>query len=445
MSAAISGTFDLDDDRELDLKKAGLRFVRPDLEAAYRDWHGRRMIPVVRVGMWASFLVWPLAVAGLGFAAPEEFARHRAAVLGLVVAICAGCLAVLALTLRPSMGRWMALLTGLSNVVAGVVAVVIAFVLLGLPDVSTGGVMIVAFFAFTVYRLRPEHAATAVALYLLLHEALLFRAPAGMLGRGDLVNDAMMPLIATVTGLVVGVALDRISRLSFRQELVITRQRAAIDRERSRADRLLLSIFPASIAEELKRGRASIAQRFDEVTVLFADLAGFTPLAARLPPESVVELLNDVFTRFDALAERFGVEKVKTIGDAYMAVAGAPAARTDHASIAADLALAMREAIRDYAKTPGREEIRIRIGLGSGPAVAGVIGSKKFAYDLWGDTVNLAARMESQGVPDAIQLPESTRKLLDGRHVLEERGVIEVKGKGPMRVWLLGAPAITPR
>lgn len=441
MSSAISGTFDLDDDRELELKKGGLRFVRPDLEAAYRDWHGRRMIPVVRVGMWASFLVWPIAVVSLGFAAPAEFARHRTAVLALLVAICAGCIAVLALTTRPSIGRWMALITAVSNVIAGVVAVEIAFVLLGLPDVSTGGVMIVAFFAFTIYRLRPEHGAAAASAYVLLHEALLLRAPAGILGRGDFVNDAMMPLIAALTGLVVGVALDRISRLSFRQDLVITRQRAAIDRERTRADRLLLSIFPASIAEELKRGKASIAERFDEVTVLFADLAGFTPLAARLPPESVVELLNDVFTRFDALAERFGVEKVKTIGDAWMAVAGAPAARADHAPVAADLALAMREAIRDYAKTPGREEIRIRIGLGSGPAVAGVIGSKKFAYDLWGDTVNLAARMESHGVPDSIQIPESTRKLLDGRYSLEERGVIEVKGKGPMRVWLLGGRA----
>jgi class 3 adenylate cyclase len=209
-----------------------------------------------------------------------------------------------------------------------------------------------------------------------------------------------------------------------------------LDDEHARSERLLRNVLPDRIAERLKDRPIAVADRFEGVTVLFADIVGFTALSATLPPERLVEILNQVFTRFDELAARHGVEKIKTIGDAYMVVAGLPDPRADHADAAARMALDLRSALAELNRTTGHP-LQIRIGLCSGPAVAGVIGIRKFAYDLWGDTVNTAARMESHGAPGQIHLTESTRLLLDGRYTFEDRGVIEVKGKGPMRTFFL--------
>jgi class 3 adenylate cyclase len=210
------------------------------------------------------------------------------------------------------------------------------------------------------------------------------------------------------------------------------------DREVQRSEELLLNILPAAIAAELKVRPGRIAQSFDAVTVLFADVVGFTPLASQLPPETVVELLDDVFTRFDELAEQHGLEKIKTIGDAYMAVAGLPTPVADHAARAARMALGMQAAVR-AANERTSHRLDLRIGLHTGPVVAGVIGKKKFAYDLWGDAVNVAARMESHGLPGELQLSATTAALLPETFELEERGMIEVKGRGAMRtLWLRG-------
>ncbi len=205
-----------------------------------------------------------------------------------------------------------------------------------------------------------------------------------------------------------------------------------LERERARSDRLLRNVLPDRVAERLKDGPTTIADRFDEVTVLFADLVGFTTLSATLPAERVVALLNDVFTRFDELATHHRVEKIKTIGDAYMVVAGVPEPRDDHADAAAAMALDLRDAIASLG-----HGVQIRIGMCSGPVVAGVIGIRKFAYDLWGDTVNTAARMESHGAPGEIHVTESTYGLLRDRFTFVERGSIDVKGKGAMRTYFL--------
>jgi adenylate cyclase len=211
-----------------------------------------------------------------------------------------------------------------------------------------------------------------------------------------------------------------------------------LDHEHARSERLLRNVLPDRIAERLKEGPMVVDDRFDDVTVLFADIVGFTGLSATLAPERVVELLNQVFTRFDELAARHAVEKIKTIGDAYMVVAGLPEPRTDHADAAAHMALDLRAAIEELNQANGHT-LQIRIGLCSGPAVAGVIGIRKFAYDLWGDTVNTAARMESHGMPGHIHVTESTYRLLRDRYSFEDRGVIDVKGKGPMRTYFLTA------
>jgi len=209
--------------------------------------------------------------------------------------------------------------------------------------------------------------------------------------------------------------------------------------QRQLSERLLLNILPQRIAERLKRGQTTIADSFADATVLFADLVGFTRLATELSPAELVSLLNQIFSRFDKLVDRHRVEKVKTIGDAYMAVGGVPHSQGNHVAAIANLALEMQQAIGKFI-TPDQHPMTLRIGIHTGAVVAGVIGSRKFIYDLWGDAVNVASRMESQGEAGRIQVTEAVYNRLHRNYQFEPRGAIEVKGKGAMTTyWLLGA------
>ncbi len=216
----------------------------------------------------------------------------------------------------------------------------------------------------------------------------------------------------------------------------LARAHVALVHEQERSERLLLNVLPLLVAERLKSGEELIADHHADATVLFADIVGFTRFAQSLPPVQVVGYLDRIFSSFDLLAERHGLEKIKTIGDAYMVVAGLPKPCPNHAKSAADMALGMLAAIADF-NSHCEHQLQIRIGLNSGPVVAGVIGRKKFIYDLWGDTVNTASRMESHGVPDRIQITEATRLLLPEAYAVEPRGEIEVKGKGLLQTFFL--------
>ncbi len=213
---------------------------------------------------------------------------------------------------------------------------------------------------------------------------------------------------------------------------------AALRVEQERAESLLLNILPASIAERLKGHPGTIADQFATASVLFADVVDFTPRTEKLTAAEVVGLLDRLFGEFDKLAEGHGLEKIKTIGDAYMVAAGVPTPRADHAAALAHLALDMVDAVAPGGAV-GDLGLQLRIGINSGPVVAGVIGRKKFLYDLWGDAVNLASRMESQGTPNRVQITAATRDLLGGEFELERRGTVEVKGKGEMETWYLVA------
>jgi len=201
--------------------------------------------------------------------------------------------------------------------------------------------------------------------------------------------------------------------------------------EQMKSEKLMLNILPKPIADRLKRGEKNIAGSYPEVTVLFSDLVGFTKMSAKKTASEVVKLLNDIFSRFDKRAELLGLEKIKTIGDAYMAVGGLPIPRSDHAEIVADMALGMCEDLAEFNQA-NQQEIQMRIGLHSGPVIAGVIGFTKFSYDLWGNTVNTASRMESTSGIGRIQVSAITHELLKEHFVLEERELIECKGLGPM-------------
>jgi len=211
---------------------------------------------------------------------------------------------------------------------------------------------------------------------------------------------------------------------------------AALRVEQERAESLLLNILPRSIADRLKAETRTIADQFGAASILFADVVGFTPLAERLPPAEVVGVLDHLFSHFDELAERYGLEKIKTIGDCYMVAAGVPSPRPDHARALALMALHMQAAVRS-ADEVGHLGLELRIGINSGPVVAGVIGRKRFLYDLWGDAVNTASRMESHGTSGRIQITGATKELLEDEFVCEPRGTISVKGKGEIEAWYL--------
>jgi adenylate cyclase len=259
----------------------------------------------------------------------------------------------------------------------------------------------------------------------------------GILGE-VLFTDADLPAGFTSTMLALNVI--GAGSVAFTLLAVFANQRnaalTALRAEQERSEDLLLRVLPRPIAERLKGSHRTIADHFVAASILFADVVDFTPLAQRLPPADVVGFLDHLFSQFDALVERHGLEKVKTIGDCYMAVAGVPDPRPDHARKAALLALDMRVAVATSA-VAGRPGLELRIGINSGPVVGGVIGTKRFLYDLWGDAVNTASRMESHGTPGEIQITRATYELLKDDFVCRRRGTIPVKGKGRMETWYL--------
>jgi guanylate cyclase len=247
-------------------------------------------------------------------------------------------------------------------------------------------------------------------------------------------------IVLNLSGLTIG-AFVLLGYFVHQSELA--RQALALEQERS--ERLLLNVLPATIAARLKDDQGVIAEHHDAVTVLFADLVGFTAHSARMPPAELVRVLDRIFTAFDHLVDGAGLEKIKTIGDAYMVVGGLPEPRDDHAQAVARTALAMRDEVAAIARGDGPDWLQVRIGIDSGPVVAGVIGRRKFIYDLWGDTVNTASRMESHSVPGQIQVTARAARAIGDGFAFEPRGTIDVKGKGPMQTQLLlGERGVTP-
>jgi adenylate cyclase len=257
-----------------------------------------------------------------------------------------------------------------------------------------------------------------------------FLAGMGVLAILDPVAASRPPSIsAPIRTLLFALNIGGVGAITWAATLFFVRQRdaalRALDSEHARSEELLLNVLPAPIAERLKRGPGVIAEAHPAVTVLFADVAGFTPFVERTAPDAVIDLLDRVFSAFDELADRYGLEKIKTIGDAYMVVGGAPQPRPDHAEAVASMALDMLDAVRDLAMP----DLAVRIGIDTGPVIAGVIGRRKFSYDLWGDTVNTASRMESHGIPGRIQVTPAVEARLRDRFRFERRGPIDVKGK----------------
>ncbi len=249
----------------------------------------------------------------------------------------------------------------------------------------------------------------------------------------------LLCILATLgLGAIASYLLERSARERFMQRRVIEAQAVEIAAEQAKSDRLLRNVLPARIAARLREEPGALAEDFESATVLFADIVGFTPLSERLGPQRTAEMLNALVSGFDGLAGGLGLEKIKTIGDAYLVVAGVPDQLPDHACRAVRMGLAMIAS----ADAEGRARdlpLALRVGVHSGPIVTGVIGRTKFAYDVWGDTVNVASRLETAGLPGEVQVSEATASLLDGSSAVTPRGAIELKGKGAMPAFLVRA------
>ena len=415
---------------QLQVSRWSLRFNDKGLETEFAQEQARKSIRPMRAAIvWITVAVLVLTPGVVAVSPQANLELHRLLAVGGVL---------LALMVTTYLVTYSQAFIERHQALMLVIACVISVGDIRLASSnSTEGLVASGFFllavqvfaVYGVFRLRFPAATAAGWITMALYLVLL--SLGGYLPATSLPRHGLALLAANLTGMLVCYQMD----LAVRQAFVALREAA---HERARSDRLLLNILPESIAERLKGSPDSIADHSAEVTVLFADLVGFTKLSASKSPQDLVRLLDRIFTEFDALAERHGLEKIKTIGDAYMAAAGLPTPRADHAAAAAHMARDMLTVVAQVAAETG-EVLAVRIGMNSGPVVAGVIGRKKFIYDLWGDTVNTASRMESHGIPGTIQCTQATADLLRPGFALQSRGAVQVDGKGEMQTWLLAA------
>jgi adenylate cyclase len=389
--------------------------------------------PQLRLGIVVSIVLW-LAGAAL---IPAVLGVHDEVVVAICVAMAvANLLGFIATRWAQRLDRQQ--VVGLVlNGLAGLAVLALAEIIGGTGSLVAPAILLIAIFAFVVIRLRFVLALVAAATYLIGFGVTVNR---------DASPGAWLELFLVAAAIVVGTGatylLERGSREVYAQRRTIEAQAADLTAAHATARRLLLNIIPEPIADRLESGETTIADWFDDATVLFADIVGFTQLASRLGPQATAELLDRLFSAFDDKASDRGLEKIKTIGDAYMAVGGVPEPSTDHPARAVALGLDLLDVTASIASELGFP-LDLRIGIHTGPVVAGVIGTQKFSYDLWGDTVNVASRLESHGVAGSVQISEATWLRCQSTVAATPRGTIELKGHGAMPTWLVArrAPA----
>ena len=295
------------------------------------------------------------------------------------------------------------------------------------------GLILISMWGYSLSRLRFWYAVLANVIIMIGYEFASIEMKKLLESETGIVIFTMHNFFflgANVIGMFASYYLERYTRRDFLQKYTIQAQR-------DRADKLLYNVLPQRIAERLKESSETIAEEFSSATVLFADIVNFTPISARFGPREVVDMLNELFSHFDELVDKYGVEKIQVAGDGYMVAAGVPTPRPDHATVLAQLALDMLDYVKQQEFLGGRHPIEIRIGLNSGSLIAGVIGRKKYFYALWGDMVNTASRMESHGESGKIQITRETYELVREEFECEYIGEITVKGKGRMEAWHL--------
>lgn len=402
-----------------------------EMEKAFRHEFFQNSLSYMR---WNGVLALSLmAVLGILHALRDSTLEWReldaAIYLGL---ICPGYAALLAFTYSRHFERF-------SQLAASVAVVIPALSFIISGGMSRSGICMWIIAAYTLVRLRFPN---ALAVAIVLSVAFAIQVMRSQFSLLPDIDDLIAVSAANFIGIMSGYSIEKYLRGQFFLSRSLQNQQSLLQSEHEKSERLLRNILPASIAERLKTEQGTFAEGFADVSVLFADIAGFTHYCETRAPDETVDVLNEIFSRFDSLAGQHGLEKIKTIGDAYMVAAGLPIPRADHVLAVAEMGLDMLAEIQRYNHERG-SSFRLRIGIHTGPVVAGVIGAQKFSYDLWGDTVNTASRMESQGMEGGIQVTEVTYERLQHQYHLEERGVLAVKGKGAMVTYLLKGRRIT--
>jgi class 3 adenylate cyclase len=408
--------------REGQLDRLRLRFLDAELEREFVTEDDRDAIPQMRIAGVLAVVLFG------GFGLLDHLVVEGSIVPILVIrfgVVCPVVLVALALIGRP-VGRRLAQPLVCGVVLVGCGGLNAMPLVADVPsDYARTGTLLVLMFLDAFARVRfPWATATTVLIVAGYVGAAIFDGVAA----GDLAYNSFFLIGFVVIGSTTSYALDRLRRAAFLRE-------RALERERRRSELLLHNVLPPSVAQRLQDLDSTFAEAAEDVTVLFADIVGFTPLAETLDPTELVGHLHELFTRFDEQCDAHGAEKIKTIGDAYMAVAGVPSVHPDHAAAVADLALGMREVADTYTGWPGG--LALRIGVASGPVVAGVIGTRKFLFDLWGDTVNTASRLESSSLPGEILISSGTRLLLGDRFETSAVSEVTVKGHAPVPAHLL--------
>jgi class 3 adenylate cyclase len=420
------------DELDFNRDRLTLRFESRELERAFQLDLGSRLLLQHRVGLGLAAGLWVAAGLLLVLIYGVDTVAIAQAV-SVPLAFVVGGMAVI-----DRLQSWDAqqVVNGVVNLVGGLAMVFISTRVADVPELLGTVLILNAIFAFSVVRMGFVIGLAAEMPVLIWLGALAW------IGTYPEIGWFTVFLVASGMGVAAFGAymLESSARARFLQRQILAGQREALAREMAKSDRLLHSMLPASIADRLRDEPRVIADAFPEATVVFSDIVGFTPIGSQMSPNELVSVLNELFGRFDELAARHGLEKIKTMGDGYLAVAGVPLPVPDHADRAVRFGLDVLRATEAFA-TERDLPLRLRVGIHSGPLVAGVIGRDKLAYDLWGDTVNVASRMESQGLPDRVQISEATAQLLSAEVSLEARGTIEVRGRGPMRVLLVGAGA----
>jgi class 3 adenylate cyclase len=420
-TAAAPGDLD-----QIERSPITLRFRDPGLEHAFQLDAGMRFRRHAAATVGLGALTWAASAVLLPLTFPVEPTR-------IVLAI--GLMEVLVLGLFASLTRartWYQVqaVSSFVNLAGGIAIIAIGGYLLGEPRVVAAALLINIVFAFGLNRYGPLGVAITapyVALFAIL--VLLGALPMHSF-------EVFLVVVGFMVASVGAFLLEITSRDGFLQRRVIAWQREALEREERKSEALLANVLPDHIVKRLRERPASVAERLPDVSVLFADLVGFTRVAGGITPDALIELLDDLFSRFDVLADQHHLEKIKTIGDAYMAVARGTEDGVHHTRRAVAMGLEMIAAVEAWART-SPVPLTLRVGIHSGPVVAGVLGRSRFSYDLWGDTVNIASRMESQGVPGAVQVSAAVAASLDPAVAREPAGVIEVRGVGPMETFLV--------
>jgi class 3 adenylate cyclase len=411
--------------RRGDLHRFSLRFVDAELERMFQLEEGAKGKPGFKITALAAAILWAVGAILIPVATPVPAA---------VALMSAGAMSAASLACfwfgrsADTLDRQHFAIAWLT-VGNGLVIIAIAVAAGSFRGYAVGAIMLLYVFGFVtgtrfVFALmRTALIAVGFTVAVLIHDA-----------EGGLALDVFLFVAASIGSVLALRRFESERRRIFHQRLVISEQSSELQGEKEETERLLLNILPASISMRLRRGESPIADSYPSVSVLFADLQGFTPYAARLTAAEVTRLLSELFLRFDDLVAERGLEKIKTIGDAYMAAGGLPEPLEDHAIKVVDLGLTMIEDSKDLLRESG---LALRVGVNSGPVSGGVIGSRRFAYDIWGNTVNFAARLQMMGLTGRVHVSEATRSLIDGRYLCEVRDPIDVPGIGVVSTFLI--------